>query len=248
MGAQQIIKFCFGPILRRAHRDDETADEFMRKELMIPMAAVILILNLYFLVQNSQRGVIIGMLQCAFQSTYSAGVIIYVVSTQTMSQLFTEISIVILGLGSVLMSDLRTYAIAEYYTGAVVVMDSFLLTNSRQWVVGLSRNIFVAYLIFLTAEQAVQFGAFAALPRMSTYDPPDESEKKGVSVGLALLFNRLFVFLTDFAMTKHFAEGLRREKEQISMSIEVAHQVAQRLVHFDLDGGEQLVEANGDQL
>ena len=56
------------------------------------------------------------------------------------------------------------------------------------------------------------------------------------------LFNCSYVFLLDFLLTRHFAEGVAKEHAKVETSIQSAHAVAELLALFDLEAAEELLD------
>eukprot|EP00755_Sulcionema_specki_P011500 Sspe_Gene.49178::Locus_26227_Transcript_1_1_Confidence_1.000_Length_952::g.49178::m.49178 len=119
-------------------------------------------------------------------------------------------------------------------------MDLMLLCGFRDWAVTILRNIVVVYITLQTLEQTFRFSMYDVVPAWSTYERPTEG--KTTVHGAWLLYTRLFVFLADFMMTRHFQRSMMQERAQIKASVELAELVTAAMVKFDLDAAEAALQ------
>eukprot|EP00755_Sulcionema_specki_P002698 Sspe_Gene.119061::Locus_113987_Transcript_3_3_Confidence_0.667_Length_692::g.119061::m.119061 len=141
---------------------------------------------------------------------------------------WAEYVIVWLAVNYVFIFDFRTYGRLGLWTLFVPVMDLLLLCHGRSWLVSLLMYFSLAYLTFTTMEYVFHFGVYDQLPDLTSVEKPTEACRGRWEN----LFNRLLSFVSDFIMTRHFANTMHTEQTRIRRSVELAQKVAEALVRF----------------
>eukprot|EP00755_Sulcionema_specki_P020981 Sspe_Gene.73283::Locus_44121_Transcript_1_1_Confidence_1.000_Length_1957::g.73283::m.73283 len=244
---ERLGRFVLNVVVRPAFRDGETGEERRRKTMLLPGMWVMASLCLCYIPFNMLDGAYSAVVLNIVIIAYSVPAALYMYSTRTLPAGLGAATILVYGFILAVINDIRTYGLIEYYTGGVLVMDAFLLTSSPERYVKAGMATFVLLIVVSTLEQTYHIGLYRSIPTSMTqgYEIPDKIPQ---SIGMSRLLLRLVVFSADFLLTRHFATGMRSEQARMQAAVEVAQQVASRMVAFDLDGGEEIVSALGHQL
>eukprot|EP00755_Sulcionema_specki_P000571 Sspe_Gene.115395::Locus_102695_Transcript_1_1_Confidence_1.000_Length_725::g.115395::m.115395 len=212
-----------------AFRPGEPSDETFRKTLLIPILLIVAFVDAVYAVVALQP---IASAHGGITAVLATAVLIYIGVTKSCDQKLTEVIILAIGINHVFIQDFRTYGMIEGWSISVCIMDLLLLCSCGQTAVSIMRNLTVVYVVFLSLEQAYRFGTYDVFPEMSTLDKPRDECRLG-RTGLVVLYIRLFVFISDFMMTRYFATSMREEKARIQLAVQLAQKVAEALVRFD---------------
>eukprot|EP00755_Sulcionema_specki_P031692 Sspe_Gene.97134::Locus_70779_Transcript_1_1_Confidence_1.000_Length_835::g.97134::m.97134 len=178
------------------------------------------------------------------QAIFILSSLAYMCATKQCSVVFTEVVLCIGTVFVVMTEDFRTYGVVDAWNLLMVMMDLYLLCVCRERTVSVMFGVSTLYIIFRSVEQTTDLGIYSNLPDISVYEKP--VTRKASDVGMQTIFNRLAVVITDFALTRYFANNMVSEKERMARSVEMAERVAASLVLFDLEAAERVLKDSGD--
>eukprot|EP01065_Artemidia_motanka_P029536 TRINITY_DN35633_c0_g1_i1.p1 TRINITY_DN35633_c0_g1~~TRINITY_DN35633_c0_g1_i1.p1 ORF type:complete len:995 (+),score=268.84 TRINITY_DN35633_c0_g1_i1:79-2985(+) len=236
--------------------DDDSSEERKRKELLFcPSAFVFIFLVGLF--------VYLGLRDNLWVNSFRAGLLFGVAGTGSIvgsCLVLRTLSVRTCEIGGVLLvtcialtdwSQASMVGAPRTWPCCVLVVDMLLVVNARAPAGVAVIGITMLWLLVDSSEQGYRWGMYriegwSASDEIDQHryvqcaDPPCATGLEAVwLVGLYSL-----VYLLDAYFTRGFAMQMRAEQSRVQLSIEIAEQVAEALVVFDLDRADSILNSN----
>eukprot|EP00754_Rhynchopus_humris_P009814 Rhum_TRINITY_DN14090_c2_g2::Rhum_TRINITY_DN14090_c2_g2_i1::g.68669::m.68669 len=181
--------------------------------------------------------------------------VVYMAATKSMSQPFTVFIVVVSCLNMSLV-DLGTLSAMHprLWPLFITIIDILLALRFPDWMTHVVVLWVVLHLVVTHCERWLRFGLLDLSPMLSysrrvaicaCAHPPCAVPLENM---LSDLLTHLFVFLMDYAITRHFARNLFSEENKIAAATGAAQQVSACLARFDLDQAETVLARRSPEL
>eukprot|EP01062_Namystynia_karyoxenos_P020266 TRINITY_DN17684_c0_g5_i1.p1 TRINITY_DN17684_c0_g5~~TRINITY_DN17684_c0_g5_i1.p1 ORF type:complete len:499 (+),score=114.24 TRINITY_DN17684_c0_g5_i1:72-1499(+) len=235
-------------LMRSLHRDGESAAESLRKQLVLLCTMCVVIVGGLAVVRRVghgiacfEAGIFIGVLGNVGSFTYG-------VVTRRMPRRAVEGGMTVAVVGC-LMADWGNAAVPgqiRLWSVVILAMDVLLTVNARRSSQAVCLGLTAVWLVLSATEDGFRLGLYDVEGWTKAH--PDDVERatncgappcaQGFSHTVTISGLYLATLIIDFAATRGFADGQRREKDRVLRMVAVAEQVAQCLVRFDLDAAK----------
>eukprot|EP01062_Namystynia_karyoxenos_P039455 TRINITY_DN2866_c6_g1_i1.p1 TRINITY_DN2866_c6_g1~~TRINITY_DN2866_c6_g1_i1.p1 ORF type:complete len:687 (+),score=115.49 TRINITY_DN2866_c6_g1_i1:88-2148(+) len=249
---------CCGCLEHLARRPGDSADDAARRRIgsaaLIWLAiavtpSAILALGYY----GYLRLWVVGIYLCLIASVVGAPMLLFSsVSTHSIAastMLALTVGFLAIDLGNLAEGGSRMWGLI------VLILDACLVFNTRPWVQNTAMVITLIYLAAERSDAVLGYGLTEAallsepltetIPLCDCANPPCQVP---ADFGFQDLIGFFVVLITDFVLTRGFANGLRQQMALVTSSVEVAELVSAALARFDLDSARGALTASGQGL
>eukprot|EP01062_Namystynia_karyoxenos_P065038 TRINITY_DN582_c1_g3_i1.p1 TRINITY_DN582_c1_g3~~TRINITY_DN582_c1_g3_i1.p1 ORF type:complete len:740 (+),score=168.64 TRINITY_DN582_c1_g3_i1:179-2398(+) len=242
-GHTQII---FERISRPDDSEQLAAAKYVTAQAVLPVVIFGGIALLLVSFEETARyvGIIIGTLSLTL-------LLVYAVATRNMTVRHLELALISCTFATICIDwNSAAAGVVRFWPWMVIVMDILLLAGSSDLMQMVPMTLTTIWLVVDSSEVAFRWGVYdldgwskpteELVDRMKgCANPPCAA---GLVPGLMTLGVFLFSFYVDFAATRGFSTGQRKERDRVLASISVASQVAASLVRFDLEEAETALD------
>eukprot|EP01062_Namystynia_karyoxenos_P018836 TRINITY_DN17009_c0_g1_i1.p1 TRINITY_DN17009_c0_g1~~TRINITY_DN17009_c0_g1_i1.p1 ORF type:complete len:643 (+),score=141.16 TRINITY_DN17009_c0_g1_i1:84-1931(+) len=253
-----VLQWCCQALVARAAREGDDGDERKRKELLLPLFAIVSAVALIFEAlhgrSSAEQPLLVGTIGRHILALGSVTGLLAPLATRRLSVGFAVGLCVVFGVGTIL-TDYHFAAEKDRFrpwTFVVLIMDVHLALNlPRVWQHVVLHT--TAAWVFLTyVDDSYHLGLFTV---------EGFSDRREVITDTfcscayppcsANLFNVIFPYVVlyiDFFATRGFADGMRAEQGKVLTAVVTAEQVAGALAAFDLGAAGAALDSTGAEL
>eukprot|EP01062_Namystynia_karyoxenos_P079707 TRINITY_DN8453_c0_g2_i9.p1 TRINITY_DN8453_c0_g2~~TRINITY_DN8453_c0_g2_i9.p1 ORF type:complete len:384 (+),score=63.34 TRINITY_DN8453_c0_g2_i9:72-1154(+) len=251
MGLKRQCSACWNSLSRPVLRAADSDEDRQQKVFLMPIYCAIVLLCVVLLMAGSFRTVT-RMSHVQYLLTIvsnSLTVVLMRFCSGGRLRLLIGLSLVANVLGTIIR-DWANASVAELrlWGLAIVLIDVALVCNVHKQVVSLILFILVAWLLIERIESVYVFGLYDSSywgPGNQLVDLCDCSDPPcalSARVAFAHYVALLFIFFSDFYLTRGFAEGMRQQFAMVTASVSVCTSVATMLSRYEVSAARELVD------
>eukprot|EP01062_Namystynia_karyoxenos_P073193 TRINITY_DN7002_c0_g1_i3.p1 TRINITY_DN7002_c0_g1~~TRINITY_DN7002_c0_g1_i3.p1 ORF type:complete len:682 (+),score=164.47 TRINITY_DN7002_c0_g1_i3:1790-3835(+) len=249
----RCCRACCSRLARLTYKDGDTEEDRELKDLSCPCIAAAGFLAIFAFMLSGMAFHGIHMASHLFLSVASFLTLFVMrftrVATRTALELYLLSCLV-----PIICSDwvAAAYPAVRYWGFVMILVDGALVAEARPLVPLAMIWAITIWLITERAEAVWLYGLYS----WGLYDKPNDGICTCPDPPCALTFGGslvefvpiLFIFLSDFYLTRGFAVGMRQQFDMVQASVAVCGQVASLLARYEVDKAAALVDGQGDSL
>eukprot|EP01059_Diplonema_ambulator_P036529 TRINITY_DN912_c3_g1_i1.p1 TRINITY_DN912_c3_g1~~TRINITY_DN912_c3_g1_i1.p1 ORF type:complete len:853 (+),score=134.61 TRINITY_DN912_c3_g1_i1:48-2606(+) len=233
---ESLVARIFKPVLKHVAHPDDTRDERRAKTIVVPVVMVYLVLYVVYSLNSLKQGQWKSGPPIYAQTVISALYLSWFFKVKRAPVLASEIMIISTFFISIIL-DMQSRGLWDMWIGLVILNDIVCLAGLRDGVGATLRNLTNVYLVMRSAEEVYHWGLFS----FPSDQLKQQEDKITLSMGAQRFLIRFMMYNVDFSMTRWFATSTRMHEKTMDDCVNIATEIADSLVRFDLQQAEDLL-------